>query len=282
MSALEANRPVLTDEKKHTVFLEKSVAHFSAEGVTSGQVKLLVEEPLSIRVQGKPYAVIMRTPGDETAHAVGFCLSEGIIDSYADIKQIAFCGDDTNVVTVLLHPARVLKIGNLLERRGFVSQTSCGICGKEVVRDMIQSVQPITNQTRIHWEKLLTCKDHFFKHQSLYHSTRTSHAAMAFGKNLVAMAIGEDVGRHNAVDKVIGRLTMDNNQSDILCLVLSSRISFELVQKAARAGIPIILSISRPTLLAVELAARLNITLAYAPSEEELTVYCGVHRIRKK
>lgn len=282
MPAFEANCSVRTDVKDHTVVVQKPIARFAAGRVIADRLNLLVEEPLAIRVQGKPYAVVMRTPGDETAHAIGFCLGEGIIDTFTDVKKIAFCGTDTNVISILLNPARVLIVGSVLERRGFISQTSCGICGKEVVADMLQSVQPVFDQRRVHWKQLLNCLEQFFNHQSLYCSTHTSHAAVVFDTDLKARSVGEDVGRHNAVDKAIGKLLVNDDMSDIFCMVLSSRISFELVQKAARADIPIVLSISRPTLLAVELAEKLNMTLAFAPNEKELIVYCGAHRINKE
>ncbi len=109
---------------------------------TSSKLELIQEEPLSIRVQGQPYAVVMRTPGDEPAHVAGFCLAEGIVDSPEDIGTIASCeGDATNVVTLTVTPIRLTAITGVLERRGFVSQTSCGICGKELVEDLSQMVQ---------------------------------------------------------------------------------------------------------------------------------------------
>ena len=96
---------------------------------------LIREEPLSIRVQGKPYSVIMRTPGDEKAHVAGFCLAEGIVDTPDDIVSIAFCdGEDTNVVAVTLHPSRQHAVTDHLERREYISQTSCGLCGKQTTR----------------------------------------------------------------------------------------------------------------------------------------------------
>jgi FdhD protein len=262
------------------VYKERTVAQFTREGISTCDLKVLSEEPLSIRVQGKPYAVVMRTPGDEIPHVIGFCQGEGIIDAYEDIRQIAFCdGADTNVVTVTLQAARVLKAGPVLERRGYISQTSCGICGKEVVQDLIQTIQPLQNSTHVKWQDLLGCMDHFSNHQSLYRATRTSHAAVAFDSDFQVQAVGEDVGRHNAVDKAVGKLLVGGRLADIICMVLSSRVSYELIQKVARARIPIVLAMSRPTTLAVELAEKLNITLACVPDDQTLTVYCGGQRI---
>jgi FdhD protein len=260
---------------------EETIVAFTREGLRSRTFKILREEPLSIRVQGEPYAVVMRTPGDEIAHVVGFCLGEGIIDTYADIKQIACCDSaDTNVVTVVLSPARLLKAKSVLERRGFISQSSCGICGKEVVQDLIQSVRPQQDDLRMTWGDLRTCMDLLSQCQSLYPATHASHAAVAFNAELQPLAVGEDVGRHNAVDKAVGKLILGGALADTACLVMSSRISYELVQKVGRARIPIVVAISRPTSLAVDLARKLNITLVCIPDDHTLLVYSAPHRIR--
>ena len=256
------------------------IVQFTPPGASPLALDVLREEPLSIRVQGRPYAVIMRTPGDEIPHVAGFCLGEGIIDAYDEIKQIACCeGGDTNVVTVTLSAARRLKAGPILERRGFVSQSSCGICGKEVVQDLIQTVRPLEDTIRVKWHRLLTCMDRFSSHQSLYRKTHTSHAAVAFDSDFQFQAAGEDVGRHNTVDKVVGKLLMTGGLADTACMMLSSRISYELIQKVGRARIPIVLALSRPTTLAVELAEKLNISLVYIPNDRTLFVYTGTQRI---
>jgi FdhD protein len=266
--------------KKLPAFRERTVTRYTGQGATDHPLKVLSEEPLSIRVQGKPYAVIMRTPGQEVPHVVGFCLGEGIIDAYDEIKQIAFCdGADTNTVTVTLNASRLSLAGPILERRGFISQSSCGICGKEVVQDLIQTVRPIEDHLRFNWERLLECSHHFSNHQALYHTTRTSHAAVAFNSDFKPLAVGEDVGRHNAVDKAVGKLLIESRLNETKCMMLSSRISYELIQKVARARIPILMAMSRPTTLAVELAEKLNITLVCAPKKEGLSVYSGKQRL---
>jgi len=254
--------------------------HLSRDGATSSAVNVLREEPLSIRVQGRPYAVVMRTPGDEIPHVAGFCLGEGIIDAYAEIRQIACCdGGDTNVATVTLTAERLLRAGPILERRGFISQSSCGICGKEVVRDLVQAVRPLQDALRVKWDQLLTCVDRFAEQQSLYAKTHTSHAAVAFDSDLQPRAAGQDVGRHNAVDKVVGKLLISGGLADTICLVLSSRISYEMIQKVGRARIPIVIALSRPTALAVELAEKLHISLVHLSGDQSLAIYTGMQRI---
>jgi len=252
------------------------------EGAVTTPVKLdlIQEEPLAIRVQGQPYAVVMRTPGDEPAHVAGFCLAEGIVDSPDDIGTIASCeGDATNVVTITVTPIRLTAITAVLERRGFVSQTSCGICGKELVEDLSQMVKVLPNGPPIDLEKAYHCLETLKEHQTLYRKTRASHAAAIYSANFELLSLAEDVGRHNALDKAIGKLFLKRTLHQAAILILSSRISYELVQKAARAKIPFILAASRPTALAVELADSLNMTLASPSKGAGINVYCGSRRL---
>ena len=241
---------------------------------------LIAEEPLSIRIQGKAYAVVMRTPGDEKAHVAGFCLGEGIVDRPDEIAGIAFCdGGDTNVVTVALTPARRERIAEHLDRRTYISQTSCGICGKSIVDDLVQALTPLAEPTVLDGpsarERLLALADH----QPLRRQTRAAHAAAIYDQSLRLMSVAEDVGRHNALDKAIGHLFLERCLGRARLLALSSRISYELVQKAARARIPVILAVSRPTALAVQLAEALNMALASLGKDDSLNIYCHPRRL---
>lgn len=244
-----------------------------------GQVGLIVEEPLSIRIEGAPYAVVMRTPGDEVDHVAGFCLAEGLVDGPGDIVTIGFCAEaGTNVATVTLTEARRQKVAELLERKGFVSQTSCGICGKAVVADIQQVVAPIAATTRFSATRLMAMVDDLPRHQLLNRETRGAHAAMIFdaGENLLSLA--EDVGRHNALDKALGRVMMEHRLNDAVLGIISSRLSYELVQKAARAGLQVLVGLSRPTALAVELARSVGMTLVCVQSGR-LMVFADASRI---
>jgi FdhD protein len=246
---------------------------------TSTKMDLIQEEPLAIRVQGQPYAVVMRTPGDEPAHVAGFCLAEGIVESPDDIATIASCeGEATNVVTLTVNPIRLTAITAVLERRGFVSQTSCGICGKELVEDLSQMVKVLPDGPPIDLEKAYHCLQTLKEHQTLYQRTRASHAAAIYSPTFELLSMAEDVGRHNALDKAIGKLFLKRALHEAGALILSSRISYEMVQKAARAKIPFILAASRPTALGVELADSLNMTLA-SPGKVGIHVYCGNRRL---
>lgn len=243
---------------------------------------LIAEEPLSIHVEGRPYSVVMRTPGEENVHIAGFCMSEGIIDTMDDIATLGYCTDmEGHVATVTLHPERRKLVSHLLERRGFLSQTSCGICGKALIRELRQILNPISDDRRLGADSALTCVRSFHRHQALYAATRSAHGAALFDDTLETIAMSEDVGRHNAMDKAIGKALMDGRLAKVHLGVLSSRISYELVQKAGRAGLPILIGMSRPTDLAVRLAEDLKITLARPHYRHEgLILYTCPFRIR--
>jgi FdhD protein len=213
----------------------------------SSRQGLIGEEPLSILIEGQPYSVVMRTPGEEISHVAGFCLGE--------------------------------KVTDLLKRRGFISQTSCGICGKEMIKDMSQIVTPITDETTINMSQAIACAEQLAEHQELYEKTRGSHAVMLYDSQLNVLAVAEDVGRHNALDKAIGKVFMAGQLANARLAVLSSRISYELVQKAGRAHVPILISLSRPTALAVEFGQELNMTLACKGEDSEFLVFCGEERL---
>ena len=242
-------------------------------------IELIGEEPLMIRIEDKPYSVVMRTPGEEVFHAAGFCLGEGIADSPEDIANIGYDEKlDPNVIDVWLKSERKEIISDILERKGFVSQTSCGICGKEMTKDLHQCVTPIEYEFTVDINRIFYCLSKLSENQKHYQTTRGSHAALIFNDQLEVVSFAEDVGRHNALDKAIGKAFMESKLSRARMLVLSSRISYEMVQKAARAQLPVIISDSRPTTLAVEMATGLNMTLAFPDNENELIIVCGQNR----
>lgn len=257
-----------------------SVVHWKKTIHSAVDRHLIGEEPLSVRLQGNPYSVVMRTPGDEIAHVAGFCLGEGIVDSPDDFATIAFCDDvDTNVVAVTLKAERRAGIADILDRRGFISQTSCGLCGKEIVEDLYQTLKPIEDDCKMDIQKAAACMEQLPELQPLRQRTRAAHAAVLYDADFNLLSSAEDVGRHNALDKAIGKLFLNDTLSNASLLVLSSRISYELVQKAARARIPIVLAMSRPTALAVELASKLNMTLGCEANDDGIYVFCGSQRL---
>ncbi len=266
------------EKGKNTEFYQ--VLRFKGGVSSKDSLEFIGEEPLLIRIDNEPYSVVMRTPGQEIFHAAGFCLGEGIADSMDDFTNIGYCNDlDPNVIDVRLTPKRKEKIKNILKRRSFISQTSCGICGKQMIEDLTSILIPVENGFKIDLNHVFDCIGKLSKNQKYYPKTRGSHAALIFDDALEIISFAEDVGRHNALDKAIGQVFMEKTLSKASLLVMSSRISYELVQKAARAHIQMIASKSRPTALAVNMGKSLNMTLACAFGETELIVVCGENRI---
>jgi len=241
---------------------------------------LINEEPLSIFIHNQPYSVIMRTPGDELAHTAGLCLGEGIVDSPKDFVSIDFIKEiDPDSVSVFLTSSKKERILDHLEQRGLVSQSSCNICGKEQVNKITQAIPPLADNSCINYSKALHCLEMLDSQQPLRKKTRASHGAAIYDLTFKLLAVAEDAGRHNALDKAIGKLFLSGILHSASLLILSSRISFELVQKAGRAQIPIIMSISRPTALAVKLANKLKITLACLAKGSGIYIYTHDYRL---
>lgn len=239
---------------------------------------MIIEEPLVIRVEGEPYSVVMRTPGNEIFHVAGFCLAEGLVSHPDDFSSLGFCSeDDMNVATVTLKSERKKLVSDILERRGFVSQTSCGICGKSVIKDMQQIMTPCKDQTKMSVQQAIGCVNQISSNQTLYEKTEAAHAALVFDSDCNIMSAAEDVGRHNALDKAIGEVFMAGGIKKAKTGVLSSRISYEMVQKAARAELTFLIGMSRPTALAVELGRSLNMTIA-CYKKSKFQAYCGKDR----
>lgn len=244
--------------------------------------ELIGEEPLLILIEGQPYAVVMRTPGEEICHVAGFCLGEGLVDDFEDFSMLNY-KDQTgsNTVAVKLKSERRKKVAGLLKKSGLIRRTGSGICGKEMIKDLNKILAPITDETRISRTQAISCLDQLARHQDFYKRTSASHGVMLFDSILDVLSVAEDVGRHNAFDKAIGKVFMSGQLKKARLAVLSSRISYELVKKAARSSLSIVVSMSRPTDLAVELGRSLNMTLACMEKESGLMVFCGEERFTK-
>lgn len=241
-------------------------------------LQFIAEQPLLIRIQGWPYSVVMRTPGEEVPHAAGLCFGEGIVDSPDDFKTIAYDEHlDPNLIDIRLTPGKDETFPDLFRYRDFLSPTGRGVCEK--IGNLDQNMSPIKNGFVVEIGFVFECIRELSESQSHYQTTRGSHAALLFDDRLQPIAFAEDVGRHNALDKAIGKVFLDRKLSRARILVLSSRVSHELAQKAARARLPVIISQSRPTSLAVEMAKALNLTLAFSDRSSELVIVCGENRI---
>ena len=256
--------------------------------VTSRPDTLVAEEPLEIRLSGKPLAITMRTPGDDFALAAGFLVSEGVLGSAADVRNIVYCagakddGTNTyNVVDVQLAPG--VPVPDITLERNVYTTSSCGLCGKaslDAVRTTARFPIADTPPVRVEPALLAGLPDRLRAAQRVFDRTGGLHAAALFSEEGELLDIREDVGRHNAVDKLIGRALQDDRLPlSRVILLVSGRASFELAQKAVMAGIPVLASVSAPSSLAVDLAAETGLTLVGFLRGANMNVYAGDRRI---
>jgi FdhD protein len=235
-----------------------------------------VEEPLEIRIGEKPVSVTMRTPGDDFALAAGFLAGESLITSADAIESIRHWSSP-NVVRVDLRGDVNLR---RLERH-FYTTSSCGVCGKTSIEALRVESKPVVSSLRVAPATLALLPSVLRARQTTFASTGGLHAAGLFASDGSLLSLAEDVGRHNAVDKVIGRAILDRSWPlDDRILMVSGRTSFEIVQKAIMARIPFIAAISAPTSLAVDLARQFTVTLAGFVRDGRFNVYAGEERVR--
>ncbi|KQX67206.1 formate dehydrogenase accessory sulfurtransferase FdhD [Angustibacter sp. Root456] len=246
-----------------------------------------VEEPLQVRVGGRPLTVTMRTPGDDFDLTIGFLLTEGLIGNAQDVATLMHCqdeGDDGrptfNVVDVVLQPG--VELPDVSLERSFFSTSSCGVCGKASV-DAVRVRSPYdvaADTTSVSPAVLAAMPDALRTAQKVFDRTGGLHAAGLFTADGQLLAVREDIGRHNAVDKVIGWAAREGRLPLTGCvLFVSSRASFELTQKAMMAGIPCLAAVSAPSSLAIELARESGMTLAGFVRPPRMTVYAGGERL---
>lgn len=249
-------------------------------------VRLAVEEPLEIRLGGRRFTLTMRTPGHDDELAAGFLLAEGFIDSRADLGEIRRVRDrkgapEANAIDVILN----VPADGLRERlkRNFAVSSSCGVCGKTSIDALTRRIAPIVSTLRIAPGEVLAMPARMRAAQAVFAATGGLHAAALFEPGAGEprlLALREDVGRHNAVDKVVGwALRAGLTPLSGHAMMVSGRLSFEIVQKAAAAGIPILCAVSAPSSLAVELAEEAGITLAGFVRDGGFNVYAHPDRI---
>ncbi len=242
------------------------------------------EEPLEIRVEGRSIAITMRTPGHDEELAAGFLLTEGVIKTAADIFDITLCpatNDGGNVADVLLTSG--VKVNwDSLTRHVFAS-SSCGVCGKATLDAVFGNFPPVTSSLKVSSALLQSLPDKLRAAQETFDQTGGLHASAIFDRDGKLIVLREDVGRHNALDKALGfclRSQMLPLSEHIL--MVSGRVSFELMQKALAAGIPIVAAISAPSSLAVDFADSSGQTLVGFLRGETMNVYAGDERITGK
>ena len=227
-------------------------------GIVADQDRLAVEEPLELRLDGHPVSVLMRTPGHDEELAAGFLRTEGIISAIGQIRKIDARPDENRVLVFLQDDVEV-DLSRLT--RHLFTGSSCGLCGKATLEAIFTHSPPLTRRLEIPDQVLLAAPGLLRSAQTAFDSTGGLHAAGLFSADGALLISREDVGRHNAVDKVIGRALMDDLPTDEIFLLVSGRASFEIMQKALAARIPVVAAVSAPSSLAVEFAENSGQTL---------------------
>ncbi|GLW05075.1 sulfurtransferase FdhD [Microtetraspora sp. NBRC 13810] len=269
------------------VIAQRRILKVREAGQTHRVDALAAEEPLEIRLNGRPLTVTMRTPGDDFDLACGFLVSEGVIGTASEVSTIRYCAGATvdgsntyNVLDVRLAEGVPVPTGSL--ERNFYTTSSCGVCGKA----SLDAVRTVARWT-VHEDPLIlradvvsALPDRLRAAQRVFERTGGLHAAGLFTPGGDALCVREDVGRHNAVDKLVGwAVREDRLPLRTSVLMVSGRASFELVQKAVMAGIPAMCAVSAPSSLAVELAVEAGLTLVGFVRGASMNVYAGEHRL---
>ena len=242
-----------------------------------------VEEPLEIRLHGEAMAVVMRTPGNDFELVAGFLLTEGVIGSAQDLGAISHCGSGTppneeNVVDVRLADGVEFDMGQL--KRNLYASSSCGVCGKANIDSIRLQAPPLDANFEVSTKVLYALDESLRGAQSVFERTGSLHAAGLFDVAGKLLVLREDIGRHNAVDKVVGSfLVADGEPPRESILMVSGRSSFEIIQKALMAGIPMVTAVSAPSSLAVDLALETDMTLVGFLRGRGFNIYAGEKRI---
>ena len=248
--------------------------------------RVAVEEPMEVRINGAPFAVIMRTPGADRDLAAGFLLAEDVVRSVDEIGGIEYCADADdegrdNLLNVIVTGAAVERLAaRLADRRQITMTSSCGLCGRRTIESLRSHATAVDGQWSVTPAVLSSLPDRLRSVQAVFESTGGLHAAGLFDLAGSLQLSAEDVGRHNAVDKIVGRtLLAGQHPLDRRLLLVSGRASFELVQKALLAGIPLIAAVSAPSSLAIDLANDSGITLCGFVRGGSFNIYSHPQRV---
>jgi len=259
-----------------------SVSEWNDGKVRRLRDSLVGEEPLQLRIGKRALSVTMRTPGDELELAAGFLFTEGIIRSAKEVVSLRYgngAGSDHNVVVIKLNNNKYLNL--IRTRRNFVSNSSCGLCGKAFIEECrLQGIKRPNPRFRLDPEILCSFPQTLRSAQVLFGRTGGLHAAALFDASGKLIAVKEDVGRHNAVDKLVGWALLQGRIPLADCAMLASgRGGFEIIQKSMAAGIPLLASVSAASHLAVQLARECGLTLVGFLRGKRFVCYCGEERL---
>ena len=241
---------------------------------------LVTEAPLEIRLGQTPLAVMMRTPGEDADLVLGFAITEGIVLSPDEVDSVSVVAGDPEQNRWELVLADGVRVDPEQFRRNLYTSSSCGVCGKASIEALKVAAPALPEGPQITPEMLLELPVRMHQSQPTFAATGGQHAAAVFDPEGRMLALREDVGRHNAVDKVIGAVARERWPLEPLVLVVSGRVSFEIAQKAAVAGIPMIGGVSAASSLAVELADELGLTVVGFIRRDSFNIYAGAQRVR--
>lgn len=277
--------------------MKKSLAKVSISKITGNELiaeetdSLAVEEPLEIRlgfeINGKQthkaISITMRTPDHDFELAAGFLFNEGILQNPTQISDIKHCGKLGQAGfenTVRIDLQRNIEIDFKRLERHFYTSSSCGVCGKSSIEALQTGVKPIVSNLKIKADLIHQLPDILSKSQTVFNETGGLHASALFDENGILDIVREDVGRHNALDKIIGAKFLENKMPlSNKVLLVSGRASFELVQKALMAGIPVLAAVGSPSSLAVELAKEFGMTLIGFVRNNRFNIYSEAQRV---
>jgi len=267
---------------------EVDVVHATGANTTRRTDQAAVEEPVEIRVHGAPFVVIMRTPGADRELTAGFLLAERVVHTAGDLLEIGVnerpaTPSQANTIEVTLAPAAFARAAAMLaQRRPIAVNSSCGACGQRSIDDLMKGVSTINGNLHIGGELIRSLPERLRAGQRVFEATGGLHAAALFDLNATPVAFAEDVGRHNAVDKVIGaRFLAGALPLAKHVLFVSGRTSFEIVQKAVVAGVPVVAAVSAPSSLAIDLAITAGVTLIGFVRGDSFNVYSHAQRVQQ-
>lgn len=258
--------------------VHKTIRRLASDGDYGLRDTLAMEEPLEIVVDGAPYAVTMRMPGDDAHLVLGFLLSEGVIISREDILSMDYCQGTLGERRIFVELRREAGEARK-QRREFLSKSSCGLCGKVSFGDVHTDMPRVSSVRAISRGALLGLKRAIEARQEVFQRTGATHFAAIFDTRHELLAFAEDIGRHNALDKAIGAVLAAGAKELAYLGIVSSRLSFEMVQKAGALGLEVLAGLSVATSLAVEMAENLGITLIGHMRATRMNVYTGAERI---
>ncbi len=265
---------------------EVRIRRLTGDSADVADDRVAVEEPLEVRVNGAPFAVIMRTPGHDITLACGFLLAEDVVRQVDEVAAVELCDDVEveargNVLNVTVTGEAAVRVAARLgERRQVITTAACGLCGRRTIESLRTRAASVTGAWTVPAAVVSALPVALRAAQAAFDATGGIHAAALCDLDGRVLLAAEDVGRHNAVDKIIGRALLDGRLPlDHVLLVVSGRTSFELVQKALLGGVPLVAGVSAPSSLAVDLARASGITLCGFVRGRSMNVYTHPDRI---